>query len=323
MKNSIESILKFPLVPINIWDKMNDRLPFNKVSSTDEIISNLEFFHKEFKSGSKIAELILLDFKYFINHPQLSKRKTTATTIEERLSYLFGGALTDKNSRTNPRITELLNTSDIKLIPIESQEKICSNFREKGDILFLNNYKISVKSLMPDNKEINFGAFQYNTLFKGILPEDLLNIGERKNQVIKTINNNQVRIGRGSREQLKNLFIYIKSLGKWDQFVERWSICFKGVFKEDIIIYLKHSNKFEMHLIENSSFVNLISKSLDNEKDKQIINRWEGNSIRMDRSKIIENSTYSIKIDISELKNESTFKKKLLDIDIQKSKLLF
>ena len=78
-----------------------------------------------------------------------------------------------------------------------------------------------------------------------------------------------------------------------------------------------------MHLIENSSFVNLISKSLDNEKDKQIINRWEGNSIRMDRSKIIENSTYSIKIDISELKNESTFKKKLLDIDIQKSKLLF
>jgi hypothetical protein len=321
--NKIEGILKFPLVPKGIWDFVHNNLPNKKARETKHIIENFEFLDQEIKNGSIPIELIFLDFKYFINHPEVSKRKTTATTIEERLSHLFGGNLTDKKSRKNPRISDLLNHSEVNLLPKSVQDTICSNFREKGDILFNNNYKISVKSLMPNNKEINFGAFQYNTLFEGILDKNLLGIGERRNTIIKEIDKKKVKVGRGSRSQLENLFNYIKSIEKWNKFIERWKICFRGVFQEDIIIYLKDPEKLELHLIDNNTFVNLVSESLNYESNEQILNRWEGNSIRMDRTKIINSSIYSLKFNFSNLKCEKSFLNKMIELDIEKSNSLF
>lgn len=315
----VEDILNFPLVPKGVYTSFRKLLPHQKADSSEKIIENLQFLKQESEKKSRLSQLIFFDFKFFINHPEVAKRKTTATTIEQRISYLFGGQLTDTKSRQNPNIRSLISPNDLLNLSPEIQNKICSNYREKGDVLIGENFKVSVKSLMDNNNEINFGAFQYNTLFKGILDEDLLRIGERRNQIKKIIENSELTIGRGSRPQLWNLFKYIKHINKWDEFIERWRICFGGVFKEDTLIYIKDPSNFTIHLIDNKKFNNTVLLSLNQSQSDQIINRWEGNSIRMDKNKLIRNSSFSLTLNFDSLFDDSFLLEKFYDLYNQKT----
>ena len=79
---------------------------------------------------------------------------------------------------------------------------------------------------------------------------------------------------------------------------------FRFIFSDDIILAIKDSSKLELYLIKGSDFTNLIEEnSYDIDSLLTILNRWEGNSIRIDREKLIATTSRKILLDFSILNN--------------------
>ncbi len=313
----MDRILKYPIVPQNVYERYRDRIkiPIYGNSTMTRLLFQIvkDADKRDGSEVSKLAKLILFDFKNYLNHPAVYKEKYTASALENRLALLGNGRTSDDLPKINPRIDILLNEEEIEKIPSGIHQKICSNFREKGDLIFYDpkkdsSYKVSIKSLIPDNKEINFGAFDFTALVVGILEDEFLALGERKSKIEVSTDTTNYKIGRGSKAQLAQLFAYLNEVGKLDEFIERWEIVFKGVFKEDILIYIKNHQRLQIYLLSNSEFRICISESLRafwNDMGKSAINRWEGNSIRMTRDVIVNYSSNQIDRDFRDFFNES------------------
>lgn len=329
----MDSILKFPVIPESIY------IEYRKIKKTP--VSNHETFKKlitglvkDAKSNgtmaSKLAKLILFDWKNYINHPAIYKEKSTASALENRIALLGHGNTSDALPKKDPLISTLLSQKEYEKLPLEVQAKICSNFREKGDAIFYDSrlnssYKVSIKSLIAENKEINFGALEFASLIRGILPDEFLALGERMSKINKIIGEREFEIGRGSRQQLSEFFEYIKADGKWKIFLERWKIVFSGIFKEDVIIYIKEHEKLKLYLVSNKSFVDGIYNSLLNTNEgysNMIINRWEGNSIRVDRDLLIKHADFKVEESFDIFFDENSIKIKMQEMENLKYKKL-
>jgi hypothetical protein len=326
----MDKILKHPIIPHNVYEEYRDlkRKPISDNTSMKNLLNHLviDGVAKNNNQVSILAKLILFDLKNFINHPSIFKENSTARALENRLSILGNGRTSDALTKTNPDISVLLSQAKLDKIPINVQAKICSNFREKGDAIFYNpkkdnSYKVSIKSLVPDNKEINFGAFDFTSLVSGLLDDRFLALGERKSKLKLTHKGIDYELGRGSRIQLENLFKYIKAIGKIDEFIERWEIVFSGVFKEDIFIFIKDFKILRIYILSNENFKKCISDSLraiNTDSSKSVINRWEGNSVRMSRDIIIDYCDFKIEKNFSEFFDEKKIISKIKDIDFLK-----
>ncbi|KPE50107.1 hypothetical protein [Chryseobacterium indologenes] len=324
----MDKILKFPIIPQSVYERYRaiKRRPVTDSDSMSSLLGNiLRDSLSDNNEASTLAKLILFDLKNYLNHPAIYKEKYTANALETRLALLGDGRTSDDLPKTNPTINILLEEEKIQKIPSEIFTKICSNFREKGDLIFYNprinsSYKISIKSLVPENNEINFGAFDFTSLVQNILDPAFLALGERRSKltILSEETQTEFEIGRGSKAQLQQLFNYVNSIGKLDEFIERWEIVFEGVFKEDIIIYIKDYNKCRMYLLTNADFKRCISDSLRNhwhEFSKSAINRWEGNSIRMDKNVILRYCSFEIDQEFSDFFDESTIVAKFNELE--------
>lgn len=195
-----------------------------------------------------------------------AKRKVTARDIEDFISDLFCGIVTDEEVRQNST-TSPINENSSTMDFVNSY--VASNYREKCDIEFNTSYKLSIKSFIIDNKEINCGSFAREALFKDIVTNYG---GERKN-------------GLGSKGQFLDLFEQIERDGNWNTFVERFTYMTENIFKDDLLIFIKGGNSVDIYLIDSEKFRNtLISAvSLGPKFAVSVLNRYEGNSIRIER----------------------------------------
>lgn len=329
----MESILKYPLIPVSIYVEYR-KLKKNPVSNHETFKKLITGLIKDAKSNgttpSKLSKLILFDWKNYINHPAIYKEKSTASALENRIAILGHGNTSDSFPKNDPLISTLLSKDEYDKLPYEVQLKICSNFREKGDVIFYDSklntsYKVSIKSLISENKEINFGAFEFSSVIREILPDEFLALGERRSRIFKSIGNKEFNIGRGSRQQLGELFDYIKAIGKWEIFLERWKIVFSGIFKEDVIIYIKDHERLKLYLIGNETFVKCIYQSLVKTTENYsnlIVNRWEGNSIRVDRDLLLKHIDFKIDETFDSFFDENTIKIKIQEMENLKYKKL-
>ena len=313
----MEDILKYPIIPRDIYTRYRD-LKKRPVTNGDSLWALLfglctDALKKDGSQVSNLAKLILFDLKNNLNHPSVYKEKHIASALEARLALLGDGRTSDSLPKTNPEIQYLLNPDEIEKLPSSVISIACSNFREKGDLIFFDpriesTYKVSIKSLISDNPEINFGAFKFASLIEDIGDERLQSMGERKSNIEIQIDDQKFKAGRGSKPQLYALFNYLRRAGKFLSFQERWRILSKAVFKEDIIVYMKRYDALEMYLISNSSFQNCMLESLEIHVDNpsnSAINRWEGNSIRMDRDKLLSYADFRINRSFNEFFDES------------------
>ncbi|NQY05052.1 MAG: hypothetical protein HRT68_02330 [Flavobacteriaceae bacterium] len=330
----MDKILKYPLIPQNVYERYRalKRIPVYDSTTMQKLIFHIaaDAQKEDNTEVSKLAKLILFDLKNYLNHPAVYKEKYTASALENRLALLGDGRTSDDLPKINPNISSLLSQHEIEKIPAEIQLKICSNFREKGDLIFYDprqdsSYKVSIKSLIPENKEINFGAFDFTSLVTGILDDKFLALGERRSKIKVSHNDVDYEIGRGSKAQLSQLFHYLNEIDKLEEFFERWEIAFKGVFKEDVLIYIKNYKRLQLYLLSNEDFIRCISDSLRsywNDMSSSAINRWEGNSIRMSRDVIIKYCTYSIDKEFNGFFNESKLVAILNEVQVEKTNKL-
>jgi hypothetical protein len=170
--------------------KLKSKLDFNDIN----ISHIIEFFKELSFNQSKFNSAYLHYFLYHhICKDSVAKRKTTSRDFEDILATIFNGVITDEFKRTNKNNTQWFLESDM------ITGSAISNKREKSDIIFYQDiekdkfYELSIKTLMHNNKEINFGSFEKITLFGGFKTEEFLT--ERRTNKL---------IGLGSKQQLKN-----------------------------------------------------------------------------------------------------------------------
>lgn len=227
----------------------------------------------------------LLNYLYQnISAKDVAKRKTTARDLEDYLSILFNGKITDEVKREN---------KEVKIENIENDfitNFTISNKREKADIVFNDNFAISVKTLMPNNYEINLGSFEKTALFYELDVYDYL--GERQGKVGK-LNNESIKIGLGSSNLLKNLLLLLNEKGKYEIFKSRFLKMAKEIFSDDMLIAIKNDVIMDLYFIKSKDFYNLFERNIDNiDSFISIVNRWEGNSIRVDREEFLKIATH-------------------------------
>jgi len=256
-------------------------LPHN-VQDIDTIYSFFQYLTSD-KSKTKFNSLYIMNYIYtYIASDEVAKRKTSSRVFEDLLAIIFDGEVTDSKKRKNiksevPQCFELV------------QDKLAGNKREKIDLLFNNSYGVSVKTLMMSNKEINMGSFEKKILFDGFGVSNYLT--ERKTDS---------DMGLGSKPRLKKLLELLKTNNHYDKFQDRFEKMFSFIFSDDIILSIKENEKMYLYFFSGEEFTKLFTSKICNiDELLKILNRWEGNSIRIDRTMLLESSIRMVELDFS------------------------
>jgi len=291
---SINELTQFPYIPSEIYQKYRAKNKLN-VKDLDSIKKGIDKLLNNSQKGDKLAQLILMDFFLSINHELVYKDNITGKRIEIKLSKLFALSTGDEMPRANPNINVLMPKEYQIVFEPEVLYLAASNNREKGDLFFVNHqenslYKLSIKSLVPTNKEINFGAFEFLSTIKGIVGlEELLNIQERNRAIDIVSDGIKFRdIGVGSSKKLKNMWLYIQHQGKEDEYLTRFKILLETVYKDDFLIYIKDPENIKIYLLPNFAFISIILEKIRNGFSQM---RMEGNAIRITDLELFKKSS--------------------------------
>jgi len=268
----------------------NKGLIKNTVSNIDEIYNFFKYLSLS-KSCNKFNSLYILNYiKQYIVDDEVAKRKTSARVFEDLITIIFNGEVTDSKKRKNIK-------NEVPDYFKFTKDKIAGNKREKIDLLFNKTYGISLKTLMMNNKEINLGSFEKKVLFDGFNMSKYLT--ERKTDS---------DLGLGSIPRLKKLLLKLKSDGHYEEFEERFINMFNYIFADDMILAIKDKGKVYLYFFKGEEFSTFVSNKTSNiEELMNIVNRWEGNSIRIDRTKLLDSCSRSVILDLTKL-NTSVIK---------------
>ena len=245
----------------------------NHINNITEMHTQLSFIMcYQNNNIHKFNSLYILNYiKEYITSIDVAKRKTSARVFEDLIAILFNGSVTDGSVRKNLKL-------EVPDYFKNAKDKIAGNKREKVDIKFdtNNNYfGISVKTLMPDNFEINMGSFEKQVLFDGFNVSEYLK--ERKSIDVD-------QKGLGSSNQLKGLLNYISANGQYREFMSRFIHMFNYIFADDLLVLIKNISSIDLYFINGFDLCEFFSSKIDTVKNfTSIVNRWEGNSIRIDR----------------------------------------
>jgi len=256
----------------------------NGIKTPSTIGDISKFFRKleeELKKDDINAQIISNYLHYSIASEEKRKRKVTARDFEDFVATVFNGKVMDNESRKN----EI--SVDLKDIDEFASKYASSNRREKMDINF-GKFGVSVKTFVPDNKEINMGSFAREALFHQFLTQKEYG-GERKS-------------GLGSKPQMLVLFKKIYDSGKWDSFSKRYESMINTIFVDDMLNVVKGGNYLDVYILSGKDFRKLMIKKFKKgpESAISIINRYEGNSIRINREPVFSASEL-IKFDFTKI----------------------
>jgi hypothetical protein len=250
------------------------------------------FFNLLNATRERFNSAYLLNYLYRnISSDEVAKRKTTARDFEDYLAILFNGQINDEIKRENQNLDNIFIENEF------ITKFIISNRREKSDIKFRDGFNLSVKTVIKSNSEINLGSFEKTALFYLLYVEDFLN--ERKGREVE-LNGEKIKVGLGSKALLSNLFLFIKNGNNFHKFQTRFLQMVKYIFSDDMLIAVKDDKKMEIYFISSSKFYELFEDNIDDLLS--IVNRWEGNSIRIDRKKVLEKAS-KVVLDFSFLEN--------------------
>jgi hypothetical protein len=149
---------------------------------------------------------------------------------------------------------------------------------------------------MLSNKEINLGSFEKTAVFHELDVYDFLT--ERKGKK-GLLNGEEVKIGLGSKALLKNLLLLLKEKNIYTIFKIRFLKMAKEIFSDDMVIAIKNDLKMDLYFIKGEDFYNLFKDNINDINNfMSIVNRWEGNSIRVDREQFLNIATH-VKLDFT------------------------
>lgn len=267
---------------ISSYFKEKNILKYN-ISSIDDIYN---FFVYLQNNKNKFYTLYIYNYLFnFISSDEVSKRKTNARVFEDLLAIIFNAIVADTKVRSNLQFK-------VDDYFINVKDKIASNRREKADVIFTNHYSFSVKTLIAKNTEINMGSFEKRVLFDGLKVDNYLS--ERKSSD---------GAGVGSKPQFLKLLMLIETLSSYESFREKFNKMIKFIYSDDLLLCIKNNEKMELYFFNGNEIVEIFKfHSINKEEFLKIVNRYEGNSLRIDRNALIQKCNKKIILDFSYLK---------------------
>lgn len=186
---------------------------------------------------------------------------------------------------------------------INVKDRIAGNRREKADVVLEDNYCFSVKTLIVKNTEINMGSFEKKVLFDSLNVDGYL--GERKS-------NNGA--GLGSKPQFLKLLELIEVLSSYEYFKNKFNKMVEFIYSDDLLLVIKNDKKMELYFFGGNEIVEIFKEaSRDKNSFLKLVNRYEGNSLRIDRGILMQKCNKKIVLDFNFL--ESTIIKKINEFD--------
>lgn len=269
---------------------------------TTSIEDSYQFFLYIQSNSNKFNSLYILNYlRLYIVSDNVATRKTSARVFEDLLSILLNGEIADNKKRKNLK-------DDVPSYFNLSKDKIAGNKREKVDLLFKDDYGISLKTLIMKNKEINLGSFEKKVLFDGLNVSEFLN--ERKSK----------EIGLGSTPLLKGLLQKIKDDGNYSLFCDRFKNMFNYIFSDDFILAIKNTTQLKLYFFTGQEFTYFLTSRVENiDRFMEIVNRWEGNSIRIDREELLLSCTRVITLDLEKLDSTVIESVNKMDLKLHKT----
>jgi len=281
----------------NIWndEDIKHRLLFNfpksvleelktlhKINSSSLLIEELKKVFEESKKGSEMHQILVNDLLLSFHHPDNIKNNESGKQLEKKFSRLFGA------KRMDDEINSISHFNEVEVEKILNDEvairKLKSNCNDKTDLLFDDLSGISMKCGISTNNEINFGSFEFLNIVCDKKFDKYQDLKER-NRKTKI---NGYKCGLGSAAQLKNTVKAMQEDGIFEDFLDRFETLFSIVFKSDIFFYHKNTDSFDMWILSNEKFKDIIFNDVKDGFNKM---RWEGNSIRSSSiEKMKENS---------------------------------
>lgn len=122
--------------------------------------------------------------------------------------------------------------------------------------------------------------------------------------------------GLGSKSQLLKLFKLIETLSTWDKFSNKFNAMIEFIYADDLLIAIKDNYFMELYFLSGIEVISIF-KELSINKDEllKIINRYEGNSLRIDRNILFEKCNKKTLLDFSYL--DSTLIKHINSFDLK------
>ena len=268
----------------------------NKITSINQIY---DFFSYLQNNKQKFFTLYIYNYLYhFISSNEVAKRKTSARVFEDLLAIIFNGCVADTQGRKNL-------SYEVSDYFINVKDKIASNRREKADIIFPNHYSFSLKTLIAKNTEINMGSFEKRVLFDSLKVDNYLS--ERKSSD---------GAGVGSKPQFLKLLKLIDTLSSFESFREKFNKMAEFIYSDDLVLVIKDDTKMELYFFNGSEVVKIFKDSTrSKESFLELVNRYESNSLRIDRNSLIANCNKKVFLDFSYL--DSSIIKLVNDFDFK------
>lgn len=260
----------------------------NKLKSEASNIDDIyNFFIYLQNNKNKFYTLYIYNYLFnFISSDEVAKRKTSARVFEDLLAIMCNAKVADDSIRQNI----------IYAVPnhfVNAKDIIASNRREKADVIFRNNYSFSVKTLIVSNSEINMGSFEKRVLFDGLNVDNYL--GERKSKD---------GAGLGSKKQFLKLLELLESNSNYKKFKDKFNQMAEFIYSDDLLLAIKNNYKMELYFFNGDEIVDIFkAHSKDKDSFLKIVNRYEGNALRIDRNALIAKCNKQIFLDFSYLKN--------------------
>ena len=251
----------------------------------ESIIDIYNFFEYLQENKHTFNTLYIYSYLYhFISSNEVAKRKTSARVFEDLLAILFNAQVADTQHRKNL-------SYEVSDYFINVKDKIASNRREKADVIFANGYSFSVKTLIATNKEINMGSFEKKVLFDSLKVDNYLS--ERTSSD---------GAGVGSKPQFLKLLTLIETLSSYESFREKFNKMAEFIYADDLLLAIKDDTKMQLYFLSGKELVRLFYNLSENKnKFLSIVNRYEGNSLRIDRDILLQQCSMSLSLDFSYL----------------------
>lgn len=243
-------------------------------------LDDVRQYFKKLKEGIDSEEPLAMEFgfrlSYGVCRPDVLKKSIAGKNVEDFVSHFLGGTLTSPQTRPSVSVPPVPSEVEKYLPdPKDFKQGVERAALEKTDLYFPTGLRLSLKSLLPDNPELNVGSFPNRLLFVGFLgtvPD------ERK--------------GMGSSKRLLSIFDRFKSENKWGLFLRRFDYMVDAIFDEIHFLIIERDSKppqLVIYTVESSSFRNLLKGKAEAgpEELTSVLYRFELHALRLKKNPVV------------------------------------
>ena len=254
--------------------------------SVEDVIKYFEELKNSIERGERLATELGAELARSACGRDVWRNHEAAKFIERFVERFLGGVRSTPKSRPQVNVPQppqnvAAHVPDLR----EFIEGVQRAALEKTDLYFHgSNLRLSLKSLIPENEEINVGSFPERLLFVGFL---------------KTIPSERVELG--SPQGLLKIFEELRQNRLWGVFVDRFNYMVDAVFNDVhcVVIEREPKPRITVYVIKSGDFKDLLKSAAaaGPEKLVKVWYRLELHAMRLRKEPVIERGT-KITIDL-------------------------